>query len=252
MVVKTTVKITQMAGRQRVRAAILLFSLLLFPLFLFYLSPYIIVEAAAEGTVNGSLIVFGLMFVAALFVSRLWCGWVCPGAALGELAMPIRNRLFAPRWLSWLKWAIWVPWLSLIVWLAVRAGGYHKVNPWFHLEGGLTVEQPYWYIIYYVVIALFVGLTLIFGRRAGCHMICWMAPFMILGRKLRNLLHTPALSLRAETDRCINCQRCTAACPMSLDVNGLVQAGAMEHSDCVLCGSCADACPKNVIHYTWK
>ncbi|MBN2006729.1 MAG: 4Fe-4S binding protein [Anaerolineae bacterium] len=96
-------KIKQLAGRQRWRVAFLLLSLLVFPLTLFYLSPYIIVVGAAEGIVNGSMIVFGLMFVAVLFVGRLWCGWVCPGAALQECAIPIRDRFFGPKWLAWGK-----------------------------------------------------------------------------------------------------------------------------------------------------
>ena len=50
---------------------------------------------------------------------------------------------------------------------------------------------------------------------------------MILGRKLRNLLNTPAMRLKAEADKCIDCQRCTAACPMSLDVNKMARAEAL-------------------------
>ena len=37
------------------------------------------------------------------------------------------------------------------------------------------------------------------GRRAGCHTICWMAPFMIIGRKLRNLVAWPSLRLTAQS-----------------------------------------------------
>ena len=75
-------------------------------------------------------------------MGRLWCGWVCPGAALGELAIPIRNRLFGPKWLAWIKWTIWIPWISLIAWLATRAGGYRQVNLFFHLGGEVGVESP--------------------------------------------------------------------------------------------------------------
>ena len=46
-----------------------------------------------------------------------------------------------------------------------------------------------------VVLMLIVLPTLLVGRRSFCHHLCWMAPFMILGRKLRNLLNTPALRL---------------------------------------------------------
>jgi ferredoxin-type protein NapH len=246
------VKIAQLAPRQRWRTGLLLLSLFLFPLTLFYLSPYIIAAGAAEGVVTGSMLVFGLLFVSSLFVGRLWCGWACPGGAVQEFAIPVRNQLFGPRWLRWGKWVVWIPWMTLIIWLAIRVGGLRRVDLFYSLEGGLTVEQPYWYFVYYIVLALFIGLALAFGRRGGCHTICWMAPFMILGRKLSNLLRTPALRLGAETEKCINCERCTAACPMSLDVNGMVQARAMEHSDCTLCGACADVCPKDVIAYSLR
>jgi polyferredoxin len=247
-------RIQQLPRRQRWRKALLWLSLLLFPLTLYYFSPAIILQGASEGIVNGSALVFSLMFLSALFVGRLWCGWACPAGALQELAMPI-NRRFGPRgrW-TWTKWIIWLPWLGLFVVLAIRAGGFRAVNPFYQLEGGLTVLQvePPWFIIYYIMIALFLGLALVFGRRAGCHTTCWMAPFMILGRKLRNLGRWPALRLKADDDACIDCQRCTGACPMSLDVNAMVHAKTMEHSDCALCGSCVDTCPKDVIHYTFS
>ena len=75
---------------------------------------------------------------------------------------------------------------------------------------------------------------------------------MILGRKIRNLFRWPALRLKAEPDQCTNCKKCTANCPMSLDVNGMVQRGAMEQSECALCGTCVDVCPKDVIRFSFS
>ena len=77
-------RIKQLPRRQRVRKALLFVSLLLFPVTLYYFSPVIIVESAAQGIVNASFIVFGLMFIAALFVGRLWRGWACPAGGLQE------------------------------------------------------------------------------------------------------------------------------------------------------------------------
>jgi len=241
----------QLATRQRIRKALIILSLLLFPVTMNYLSPYVIIDGAAQGIVNGSLIVFGLQFLSALFVGRLWCGWVCPAAGLGEVCFGVNNRPVGGR-ANVIKWFIWAPWLAIIVMMAVRAGGYQRVD-FFHLtERGVSVDEPQKYFIYYIVVGVFLALSVFLGRRAGCHTICWMAPFMILGRKLRNLVGWPALRLRAEADRCINCKKCTQNCTMSLDVNSLVQAGAMEHSECVLCGACVDVCPKDVIHYTFS
>ena len=85
-------KVKQLPTRQRIRKALLLVSLLVFPITLYYFSPALILQGAAEGIVNASAILFGLMFLSALFFGRLWCGWACPAGALQEFAEPINNR----------------------------------------------------------------------------------------------------------------------------------------------------------------
>jgi ferredoxin-type protein NapH len=251
-------KIKQLPTRQRIRKALLFVSLLVFPITLYYFSPAIIMQGASEGVVNGSFIVFGLMFVASLFVGRLWCGWVCPAGALQEFGQPINNKLTPGGKFNWIKWAIWIPWIGAIAALAIGAGGYHTVTPFYQLETGVTMTLPLdgggppWFMIYYIIILLFLGLAVVFGRRAGCHTICWMAPFMILGRKIRNAVRWPSLRLKAAPDLCIDCQRCTRGCPMSLDVNQMVQRADMEDSECILCGSCVDGCPQDAICFSFS
>jgi ferredoxin-type protein NapH len=251
------VEVRRLPGRQRYRKALLFISFLLFPITLYYFSPALILQGASEGVINGSPIVFALQFLSALFVGRLWCGWACPAGALQELASPINNGRASQR-ASWVKWLTWVPWILLIVVLAVGAGGYRAVDPFFQLQGGVTMaippdpESPPWYMVYYTVVGLLTLLAVAFGRRAGCHIICWMAPFMILGRKIRNLIDWPALRLRSDVAKCIDCLSCTRWCPMSIDVHGLVRSGDMEHRECILCGTCVDTCPKDVIHYSFS
>jgi polyferredoxin len=252
------VKVKQLPGRQRFRKGLLLLSLLLFPATLYYFSPALILQGAAEGIVNGSLIVFSLMFLSALFVGRLWCGWACPAGALQEFGQPVNDRRTPGGKFDWIKWIIWIPWVGLIIALAVSAGGFHSVDPLYQLETGVTMTLPLdgggppWFAVYYVIVALFLGLALALGRRAGCHTICWMAPFMILGRKIRNFVGWPSLRLKASPDLCADCQTCTRNCPMSLDVNGMVQRAGMETSECILCGNCVDGCPKDAIRFSFS
>jgi ferredoxin-type protein NapH len=251
-------KVKQLPRRQRIRKALLFVSLLLFPVTLYYFSPALILQGASEGIINASFIVFGLMFLSSLFVGRLWCGWACPAGALQEFGQPINNKPTPGGKFNWIKWAIWIPWIGLIVALAIGAGGYRAVDPLYQLETGVTMALPLdgggppWFVIYYIIIALFFGLAVIFGRRAGCHTICWMAPFMILGRKLRNLARWPALRLVAEPDKCSDCQTCTRNCPMSLDVNAMVQRADMETSECILCGNCVDGCTRSAIRFSFS
>jgi polyferredoxin len=237
---------------------LLFVSLLLFPATLYYFSPALILQGASQGIINGSFIVFGLMFLSALFVGRLWCGWGCPAGALQELGQAINSKRTLGGKFDWAKWVIWLPWIGLIVALVIGAGGLHRVDPLFQLEGGVTMALPLddggppWFMIYYIIIALFLGMAVIFGRRAGCHTICWMAPFMVIGRRLRNLARWPALRLVAQPANCSNCQTCTRNCPMSLDVNDMVQRAQMEDSECILCGNCVDGCSKAAIRFAFS
>ncbi|MGE5552516.1 MAG: 4Fe-4S binding protein [Betaproteobacteria bacterium] len=152
---------------------------------------------------------------------------------------------------DWIKYGIWVPWLSGIIALAVSAGGFQRVDLLYQTAHGLSVTKPLSYIIFYSFVALIVLLALTAGRRAFCHYVCWMAPFMIIGTSLRRVFRWPSLHLAADPQRCTECDLCTRNCPMSLDVKAMVRRGAMENPECILCGKCVDGCPKGVVKYSF-
>lgn len=56
--------------RQGIRKTLLLISFLLFPITIYYLSPALIIQGAAEGIAVGSFVVFGLMFISSLILGR--------------------------------------------------------------------------------------------------------------------------------------------------------------------------------------
>ncbi len=142
--------------------------------------------------------------------------------------------------------------MGLFVLMLIKSGGFREIDPLYMTETGISVAEPLAYINFYFVIALFLVLALAAGKRGFCHYSCWMAPFMIIGRKIRNAFGWPSLRLRAIQDRCIECKRCTRECPMSLDVQQMVLKGHMEHAECILCGTCIDTCPKEAIRYTFS
>ena len=248
----------QLPLRQRVRKAVIIIAFLTFPITMNFFSPYVIIDGAMNGIVNGSLVMFGLMFVSSLFLGRAWCGWVCPGGGMQEIVEPVNVKPVNGKKIDWIKWLIWIPWITLIVLLAIQADGYRSVDLLYHTQGGISVagsaDRPIFvaYIIYYTVIVLFIGLAVFAGRRAGCHTVCWMAPFMIIGRWIRNRFGWPSLRLQADPTACANCKKCTSNCPMSLDVNAMVQAGKMENRECILCGTCVDNCAKKAIRYSFS
>jgi ferredoxin-type protein NapH len=242
----------EMKNRQKLRKGLIVGMFLLFPVTIYYFSPVLFLQGAAMGLLSGSAIVFGLQFLSSLVLGRAFCGWVCPAAGLQEIAISFRDRRVRRKRIRWIKFVIWVPWFLFSVFLLLQAGGIREVNPIWRTKNGVSVSDIPSLIVYLLIVSLFVLLSAIIGRRAGCHTICWMAPFMVVGRKIRNILAWPSLRLRTEKQKCIQCERCTKACPMSIEVMDLVQGENLETQDCILCGSCADACPKDVIHFAFK
>jgi polyferredoxin len=107
--------------------------------------------------------------------------------------------------------------------------------------------------MFIAIMGTIAAIALIAGKRAKCHTICRMAHFMIIGRKIRNTTNLQVLQLTPNSEKCVNCKTCNKECPMSLEINQMVQTGNMEKSEeCILCGSCVNKCPKRVIKYTFS
>lgn len=235
--------------RQRIRKKALIVSFLLFPAIFYYLSPYLIVQGTIEGVITGSFIAFVLMFISSLIVGRAYCGWVCPASGIQEEIMKV-NESKVKRG-DIIKWIIWTPWILAIVLLAIKNGGYSTVDPFYQTTYGFSIANIGALFTYLAVLALIVIPAFLIGRKSFCHHICWMAPFMILGRKIRNIINIPSLQLISNSSSCISCHKCTNECPMSLPVEKMVQSNKMENAECILCGNCVDGCKTKAIVYNF-
>lgn len=238
--------------RQKIRKAILFISFLLFPVTIYYFSPFLIIMAGLEGVISGSFIMFACMFAASLFFGRAFCGWVCPAGGIMESCAAVNDKRAKGGKRNWIKYFIWVPWIITIALIFISKSGAKRLDFTYQTRYGISISEPGAYIIYYIVVALFVILTFAAGRRAGCHYICWMSPFMIIGTKIKNKLKYPSLHLESDKGNCINCKLCTKKCPMSLDVDEMVREGCMENAECILCGECVDTCSRGAIRYEFK
>lgn len=235
--------------RQKIRKGLILFTFLLFPGLFYYMSPYLIIEATKNGIINGSFIMFSLMFLSSLIFGRGFCGWLCPAAGCQEAIFAARSKRITKG--NAIKWIIWIPWISAIVVLAFRNRGYDKIDFFYQTTYGFSIGNVSALIVYFIVLFLIVAPAYIVGKRSFCHHLCWMAPFMILGRKINNISKWPSLRITASPERCGHCHTCTNNCPMSLPVEAMVGRGNMENTECVLCGTCVDGCQNNAIKYAF-
>ena len=236
--------------RQNIRKGLIIGSFLLFPLIIFYFSPYIIVMGAIKGIVVSSFVMFTLLFIFSIFFGRAACGYSCPMGGLQECLVLSNNRKVKGGKFNLIKYCIWLLWIITIAILFVRAGGIKEFD--FFFEAAYYPHSINTYMIYYGVILGVVILALTAGRRAFCHYACWIAPFMVTGTKIAKFLRIPALHLKADKQKCIACDKCSKKCPMSLEVMNMIKNDCMTDSECILCGECVDVCPKKAIFYSFK
>ena len=243
-----------MKTRQKIRKGLLLFSFLLFPVIWPYGSPVLIIQASLKGIVNGTFIIFLILFVFSLFIGRAFCGWVCPTAACLEGIFLSNDKKVTKG--DYIKWIIWIPWVVAIVIIAIIGGGYQKIDLYYERGIGLPFGNVNTLVAYPGVIIFFIFILSFFGtisgKRSGCHHVCWIAPFMIIGRKIRNEFKWPSLQLKANPEKCKHCHTCINSCPMSLPVEEMVEQNMMENAECILCGTCTDVCKFNVINYSFR
>lgn len=238
--------------RQKIRKGLLISALLLFPIIIWYFSPYLIIEGAFEHVVNGSAIVFIILSIVSAFLGRFFCGYLCPMGGLQECAMLVNNRPRPRDWKYYVKYVIWGIWLlGIAVSWALGKGGC-RIDFLYMTDHGISVSNIYAYIIYYGIILLFFLPAIFGGKRFACHYFCWIAPFMVIGKKVGRKIRLPQLHIAADMGKCISCGKCSANCPMSIDVMEKVKLGEIADSECINCGECVDACPKKVLSYKMK
>jgi ferredoxin-type protein NapH len=235
--------------RQKIRLVLVYVSLLLFPLTLNYFSPYVSIDGALGGIISGSVIVFCALFISGLFFGRAWCGWLCPVAGLSEIGLTVNRKPVPVKKLTIIRYSIFTIWFAILVAFFILAGGIKGINPLHLTEQLISVDQPFKFIIYYLVLFLFFILTIWIGKRAACHSICWMSPFLVGGYLTGKLLHLPQLRVKSSPDKCIDCKTCSSKCPMSIAVSTVAKSGEITSLDCILCGQCVDSCPKKALQY---
>jgi len=240
--------------RQKIRRAIIVTMFFFFPITITWLSPVLpLLWAGVGGVLTGAAVIFLLQFLASLFLGRAFCGFVCSAGGLQECMMHVSNKKIKSTKLNIIKWIIWLPWLLTTIAFFIRAGGINEINFFAGtVDNWLFLFAPYRYMIYFGIILLIASLHLFVGRRAFCHCVCWMAPFMVIGIKLSDWLRLPRLRLKSNQESCSGCNQCTKKCPMSLDVKAMVETANMKSTECILCGECVDVCPKKSIHFSFK
>ena len=216
-----------------------------------YLSPYGMMTGLVQGIIAAALIFWIAAFLLTFIFGRAFCGYLCPMGAEQEITdRVVRIDLRPVPYLRYLKYLFAVLWAGSAVLLAATAGSL-TLSLFNGIGNGLP---PYSVQLYTFLYGMMLGvflIALIFGRRGMCTYFCPMSVVFIAISGIKNRLKIPSLHLEADNATCIRCKKCTAACPMSLPVQEMVEKDAMQEPECIVRGNCADACQKGVLRLAW-
>lgn len=233
---------------QKIRRTMLLFSFLLFPVILNYISPVLMVMGASKGIAASGLFFWCTFFLVSFFLGRAACAYICPLHAIQMIKYKVTdNPLKKIKYLKIVKYILWLAWIGVFFYFVSSSGGLKKINFFFLTEKFISVDGIMGLAIYYALIGLPLLIAFVFGKMGFCYYFCPLGVLSIIGTKLKNLLRLPSLRIEADKSKCRNCGSCDEACPMSLEVSHNVQAGCLNNTDCLLCGECCTACTSGVL-----
>ncbi len=185
--------------------------------------------------------------VGPIIFGRGFCGWACWTAALLEW-LPIKENRKIPKKLTYFRIPVLI--ISLLIPFICISLGYDYINN--HIKDGEIIglvqkgkyHQFLWFaagnLIYYIV-----GIAAAFifkKKRAFCKIICPVSLVMKLPSK------AAVTKKRPSENRCIECGKCSAICPMDVEVMEYIKKGEkVESTECIGCNLCSKACPVKAI-----
>ncbi len=177
------------------------------------------------------------VLLSVLIMRRVFCGYLCPVGALSEWSRkpvqwlgikPVRVPQSVEKGLASLKYVV----LGLILYITWIPGELHfrAYDPCYALISRHGEDITYWaYIIAGAIVLFSLFLTVPFCR--------WFCP---LAAVLNPLSRFGLTRIQRDKDACIDCGKCSRACPMNISVH---EHDQVTSARCTSCMECVSACP---------
>ena len=199
--------------------------------------------------VIGTFVLFGTTVVLAVAMRRSFCGQICAFGALQEFFGKIGAKLFKKRpvmpkkldrVLRYLKFVVLgvtvaMAWITGELWITP----YDPFNALGHLADFNALLTSY--LVGFIVLVITLLGSIVYDR-FFCKYLCPAgALYGLIGK-------ASPYAVRINEDACIQCGKCSRACPMNIDVMN-AKKGRVTSLECINCNECVNACPvQGAIH----
>lgn len=189
------------------------------------------------------LLIFIFILSTALFLKRGFCSWVCPVGLLNEYFSKIHMLIFDKpkriwRWLDYPLRSLKYLLLFLFAW-AILQMNVPELRAFLYSPYNKIADIKMLYFFLEatpMTIKVLIGLVLlsILFRNFWCRYLC---PY---GALMGMMSWLSVFKIRRNPETCIDCEKCTKACPVSIDVH---KPKTVLSDECHACLQCVAACP---------
>jgi len=202
-----------------------------------------LLTAEWDMTHPAAMVIFGFVVGVSILLHKSFCSWFCPVGTLSEWAWRLGERLggHAPA----VPGRLDVP-LRSIKYILL---GFFLWITWRMSAPAITafIETPYYRISDVKMLYFFTRMSLTTGIVLAVIVIgsvfvknFWCRYFCPYGALLGLLSIISPIKIRRNETECLNCGKCSRACPHRIDV---MKKQIVHTPECSGCMDCVDACP---------
>jgi polyferredoxin len=189
-----------------------------------------------------AMVLFLIFTASSLLLKRAFCAWLCPVGTLSEYLWKLGRKLFKrnlvlPRWLD----------------IPLRSVKYLLMGFFVFIVGGMSAAALQDFMVTPYGILADVKMLHFFVHMSAAALIT-VAVLILLSVVIKNFwcryacpygavqslasLFSP-ITIRRDAEACIECGKCSKACPQNLPVDRLIQVRSVE---CTACMECVSSC----------
>ncbi len=204
---------------------------------------YLVITGQIPGIHPAAMFLLLTFLIVSFLLRKAFCSWLCPVGTLSEFLWKLGQKLLKrswefPRWIDAILRSLKYLLLAFFVFAlgGMTAGAIEafQTSPY-----GLVADIKMLHFFRYLstTAAITIGALVvlsIFFKNFWCRYLCPYGALMGIAA-----ICSPA-TIRRDKNRCIECGKCTRACPSLLKVDALV---SIRSAECTGCMDCVAVCP---------